>query len=39
VNPLDDFAAFRTFTEGIAERCEEMPQALGGELVGTYPAS
>jgi hypothetical protein len=39
VNPLDDVAAFRTFTEGIAQRCEEMPQALGGELVGTYPDS
>jgi hypothetical protein len=38
-NPLDDIAAFRLFTEGIAERCEEMPQALGGELLGRYPGS
>jgi hypothetical protein len=37
-NPLDDIAAFRAFTEGIAERCEEGPQPMGGELVGNYPA-
>jgi hypothetical protein len=36
-NPLDDVGAFRIFTAGIAERCEEGPQALGGELVGIYP--
>jgi hypothetical protein len=37
-NPLDDVAAFRAFTEGIAERCEEGPQPMGGELVGSYSA-
>ena len=37
VNPLDDTVAFAAFTEGIAERCTEGPQALAGELVGMYP--
>ena len=37
-NPLDDISAFRAFTEGIAERCEEPPEPLGGEVVGRYPA-
>jgi hypothetical protein len=37
VNPLDDTAAFRAFTEGIAQRCTEGPQAMSGELVGMYP--
>ncbi len=37
-NPLDEVTAFRAFTQGIAERCEEPPQALGGEVVGRYPA-
>ncbi|HEY2562706.1 MAG TPA: antibiotic biosynthesis monooxygenase [Acidimicrobiales bacterium] len=36
-NPLDEVAAFRAFTEGIAERCEEGPQPTSGELIGTYP--
>jgi hypothetical protein len=35
-NPLDEVAAFRTFTAGIGERCEEPPHAAGGELVGSY---
>jgi hypothetical protein len=38
-NPLDHVAAFRTFTEGIAERCEKGPQPMAGELVGSYPAA
>jgi hypothetical protein len=38
-NPLDDVAAFRTFTAGIAARCEEPPQAAHGELLGSYPAT
>jgi hypothetical protein len=37
-NPLDDVAAFRAFTEGIAERCEEGPLPMSGEQVGSYSA-
>jgi hypothetical protein len=37
-NPLDDVAASRAFTEGIAARCEE-PQVAHGELLGSYPAT
>jgi hypothetical protein len=37
-NPLEGLPAFQTFTAGIADRCEDGPQALGGEVVGTYPA-
>ncbi len=37
-NPLDKIEAFRAFAEGVAERCEDGPHALGGELVGMYPA-
>ncbi len=36
-NPLDDVVAFREFTEGISERCDEGPQAMRGDLVGIYP--
>ncbi|HEY6472847.1 MAG TPA: hypothetical protein VIY26_08150 [Acidimicrobiales bacterium] len=36
VNPLDDTAAFRTFAEGIAQRCDEGPLVMGGELVGMF---
>jgi hypothetical protein len=36
-NPLDEVPAFQLFTTGISERCEEPPQAVGGELVGRYP--
>ncbi len=36
-NPLNEVAAFRAFTAGINERCEEPPLALGGEAVGSYP--
>jgi hypothetical protein len=38
-NPLEGLGAFQRFTADIAARCEEGPQALGGEMVGTYPAS
>jgi hypothetical protein len=38
-NPLDDVAASRAFTEGIAVRCEEPPQVAHGELLGSYPAT
>jgi hypothetical protein len=37
-NPLDDVTAFRMFSAGISERCEEGPQAVGGEVVGSFPA-
>lgn len=36
-NPLDDVSAFRTFTAGIGERCDELPQVTDAELVGSYP--
>src|SRR5262249_26978131 len=36
-NPLDEIAAFAAFTAAIGERCEELPQASVGELVGSYP--
>jgi hypothetical protein len=39
MNPLDEVKAFRAFTEGIAERCEEAPQPMSGESLGNYPAS
>jgi hypothetical protein len=35
-NPLDTVRAFQAFTSEIGERCEEPPQAAGGELVGSY---
>lgn len=37
-NPLDDVTAFRTFSAGIGERCDELPQVADGELVGSFPA-
>ncbi|HUJ65607.1 MAG TPA: hypothetical protein VLX59_08735 [Acidimicrobiales bacterium] len=37
-NPLDDVTAFRMFSAGISEPCQEGPQAAGGELVGSFPA-
>ena len=36
-NPLDDIAAFGSFTAGIAERCEEGPLVTRGNVVGCYP--
>jgi hypothetical protein len=36
-NPLEDIEAFRTFTSGIADRCEEPPAPAAGRLVGSYP--
>ena len=38
-NPLDDVTAFRTFSAGIAERCEEGPEVVEGEIVGSYPTA
>jgi hypothetical protein len=35
-NPLEDVPAFRAFTAGIDQRCEEVPQAAAGELIGSY---
>ena len=35
-NPLIEVPAFQAFTDGINDRCEEPPQAVSGELVGTY---
>jgi hypothetical protein len=36
-NPLEDLAAFRAFTSGLADRCEEPPAPAAGRLVGSYP--
>ena len=36
VNPLADLAAFREFSSGIRERCEEPPAVSELEAVGTY---
>jgi hypothetical protein len=36
-NPLEQVRAFRAFTSGINERCDEPPSAAGGEVVGSYP--
>jgi hypothetical protein len=35
-NPLTDVAAFRAFTEGIAERCDEPPVTTELDEVGSY---
>jgi len=35
-NPLADVAAFRAFQEGIGERCDEPPAAVGLREVGSY---
>jgi len=35
-NPLDAVSAFKAFTAGIGDRCDEGPQALSGEVVGSY---
>jgi hypothetical protein len=35
-NPLEQIAAFKAFTVGIGERCEEGPLASAGEVVGSY---
>jgi len=35
-NPLDGVAAFQTFLQGIADRCEEGPTPSGGEVVASY---
>jgi hypothetical protein len=35
-NPLDGVAAFSTFLERVADRCEEGPTPSGGEVVGSY---
>jgi hypothetical protein len=36
-NPLDTLPAFRAFTSGLADRCEEPPAPTAGHLVGSYP--
>ena len=36
-NPLEDLPAFKAFTSGIADRCEEPPAPMAGRLVGSYP--
>ena len=36
VNPLADLAAFREFSSGIRERCEEPPVVSDLEAVGSY---
>ena len=36
-NPLEDLSAFKAFTSGIADRCEEPPAPAAGRLVGSYP--
>jgi hypothetical protein len=35
-NPLRDLAAFKTFTAGIQDRCEEAPSATDLKEVGSY---
>ena len=35
-NPLLDVAAFRAFQEGIGDRCDEPPAAVGWCEVGSY---
>jgi hypothetical protein len=35
-NPLDTIAAFKAFTEAIGERCEAVPEASSGDLIGSY---
>jgi hypothetical protein len=35
-NPLDGIAAFKAFTKGIEERCDELPQAVALTPVGLY---
>ena len=35
-NPLLDLPAFAAFTAGIADRCDEPPQASDASLVGSY---
>jgi hypothetical protein len=34
--PLTDIAAFREFTENIADRCAKPPAASGAQVVGDY---
>ena len=34
--PLTEVAAFRAFQEGIADRCEEPPAAVGLREIGSY---
>jgi len=38
-NPLDALVAFRAFSASISERCEEDPEAVRGEIVGSYASS
>ncbi len=33
---LNDLPAFRSFTENIAERCDEAPVAMGATVVGAH---
>jgi hypothetical protein len=35
-NPLADSAAFASFQEGIADRCDEPPQAQDATVIGSY---
>jgi hypothetical protein len=35
-NPLGEIAAFKAFTENIAERCDEPPVAKSATVVGSY---
>ena len=35
-NPLTELAAFRAFTEGIADRCDEPPQPVTLREIGSY---
>ena len=35
-NPLNDLSAFKAFTAGIGERCEEAPVAVDLQAVGAY---
>lgn len=35
-NPLEDIEAFRTFSQGVAQRCQDTPVAAGARLVGSY---
>jgi hypothetical protein len=35
-NPLDAIAAFKTFSEGIKERCDEPPQVVDLTPIGVF---
>ncbi len=35
-NPLDDCAAFKAFTAGIRERCDDPPVTVGMEEIGAF---